>query len=145
MFSSLFEALGVNSTFFVQFAIFLCFYPVLTSWLIRPYFEVHKKRERKTKGTWEQAEKLKLQEEKLQKEYEQKAKEVNENFKNLYEQESQKIKTKLAKEDLINREKLKTEMEQKKTILSKEVKEIKTNLAKEIGPLSQAVVEKLSS
>ena len=145
MFSSLFEALGVNSTFFVQFAIFLCFYPVLTSWLIRPYFEVHKKREEKTKGTWEQAEKLKLQEEKLQKEYEQKAKEVNENFKNLYEQESQKIKTKLAKEDLINREKLKTEMEQKKTILLKEVKEIKTNLAKEIGPLSQAVVEKLSS
>ena len=145
MFSSLFEALGVNGTFFVQFAIFLCFYPLLTSWLVHPYFEVQKNREKKTKGTWAEAEKLKIQEQKLQAEYERKAKEVNENFKNLYEQESQKIKAMLVKEDLQNREKLKTEMEQKKSILLKEVTEIKTDLTKEVKVLSDLVVEKLSS
>ena len=85
MITSLVQALGLDSTFFVQFFLFTGFYPVLSYFLLRPYILLQTKREHGTKGLKQNAFNCQNKTAALKEEYEHKQalwhKEFNQNYK----------------------------------------------------------------
>ena len=145
MFSSLTQALGVDSTFFVQFLIFLLFYPVLSRLLFRPYCQLQDQRERETVERMKQAEKLKEKKQILQKEYEKTARHFNEEFNKTYNEESKKLKEIFLKQRIKNQKKTQKEYEQKNKTLLQEIKEAEAQMQSEINQLTKEAVDRLVS
>ena len=143
MFSSLAQALGVDSSFFVQFAVFLVFYPVLARALFRPYVRLADKRERETALRIKKAEELKAQTQALEEEYKTKARKLNENFNKLYERESKKLRVELLKQSAQLQEKMQKEHEQKKATVLQEIKTAEKQIQLETDDLIQSAVGKL--
>lgn len=79
-------ALGVDSSIGIQFVIFLMVYVILVGLLFQPYFQAYNVRKERTVGNTEAAERLLLEAQKLESEYEIKAKEINQRFKVIYDQ-----------------------------------------------------------
>lgn len=145
MFSSLMQALGVNSSFFIQFLIFLFFYPLISRFLFRPYFKLHIQREKETLERMKQVEKLKEKKEGLQKEYNEKVRCINEEFTKLYQQESRQIKEHFLKQRINNQVKTKKEYEEKRKSFLKEVKEIEVKMQAEVPQLAKSALDHLVS
>ena len=145
MFSSLLQALAVDSTFFVQFFIFLAIYPVLSRLLFRPYFQLENQRERETRFRMQKAEELKKKKEDLRREYEQKAHDIKEGFNKLYNQKSKELRKSFLKVKTQNQKEIQKEHEQKNKVLFQEIKEAEAQLQAEIEPLTRTAVECLIS
>ena len=145
MFSSMAEALGINSTFFVQFVIFLLFYPVLSRWFFRPYFQQEQKREQETTKRVQQAEQLKEKQQALEKEYKARAYQLNKDFNTLYNKEIQKLKSAFLNKENQKTEEIKQEYQQKQKSLSQEIKQAQQDMKAEIPALSSAVHQRLLS
>lgn len=145
MFTSLLQALGVNSSFFVQFFIFLLFYPILSRLLFRPYLRLHSQRERETIERVKQAEKLLEKKQSLQKKYEKKAYTINEEFNRIYHQKSKSLRERFLNKKNQDRQKAQQEFIEKQNLLFKEVKEVEKLLQSEVKELTTAAVGRLIS
>ena len=145
MFASLIQALGVDGTFFVQFIIFLLFYPVLSRFLLRPYFQLQNQREKETVGCMKQAEKLKEKQLSLKEQYERKARDINEQFNKLYGEESKKLRELFLQRRMKNQEEIQKEYEQEKEGFFQEVEIAKNRLQSEVNELTGEAVERLIS
>ena len=145
MFASLLQALGVNSSFFVQFFIFLLFYPVLSCLLFRPYFRFHNKREQETVERIKQAEQLLEKKQNLQEEYEKKAYAINEAFNRMYSQESKSLKEHFLNKKIQDRQEIQKEFEKKQQGFFKEMNEAEKLLQSEVSGLTKVAVNRLIS
>ncbi len=143
MFSSLTEALGVDGTLWIQFLIFLFFYPVFSRWLFRPYFHLQNQREKETKERLKQAEKWEKKKQDLEREYETKAQSLNEKFNILYNEGSQKLKEKFSQSRLKGEKVIKEEYKQKKADFFQEMEQAEILMQSEINPLAETALNRL--
>ncbi len=81
----LLNALGVNSTVFVQFAVFLVTYVIVSKILFWPYFRAFEMRTQLTVGRSAEAEKIQAETANLQTEYETVAKDLSSKIRTVYE------------------------------------------------------------
>ena len=145
MFSSLGQALGINSTFFVQFLVFMALYPVLSRMLFRPYFRLHEKREEQTRGRMTKADKWQKEEQALKTQYEQSARQIHLRFEEMYRKESKKLKQNLLEDEEKKQTALRQEYKQKTHELLQEVKEKEQSLYSEAEALSDLACQRLLS
>ena len=145
MFVSLLQALGVNSSFFIQFSIFFIFYPILSRLLFRPYFRLHSQRERETVERMKQAEQLLEKKQNLQKKYEKKAYAINETFNKMYAQEGKLLKECFLDKKLQERQKIQEELEKKQQAFFKEMNEVEKLLQSEVKGLAKVAMDRLIS
>lgn len=145
MFASLLQALGVNSSFFVQFSVFLLFYPVLSRLLFRPYFHLHNQREQETVERMKQAEQLLEKKQNLQEKYKKKAYIINEAFNKMYNQKSKSLKEHFVNKKMQEKQKIQREFEKKQQAFLKEVSEVEKFLQSEVKGLTKVAVDRLVS
>ena len=145
MFVSLIQALGVDSTFFVQLVIFLVFYPVFSRLLFLPYFKLQNQRETETVERMKQVEILEEEKKHLQKEYEQKAHRINERFNKIYDKESKLLKESFLKRRGEKQEENKKEYEKNFKSLLQEIKTVEDQLYDEVNQLTEVAINRLIS
>ena len=145
MFSSLAQALAIDYTFFIQFAIFFLFYPVFSRFLFYPYFQLQNQREQETGERMKQVEKWKTKKQVLQEQYEQKACDLNEDFNKLYNKGSVQIKEVFLENKIKIQKGIQTEYVQKREALMKDIEEAGMNLQADINQLTKAAVNRLVS
>ena len=83
---SIIIGLGVNETVYYQLAIFLVGYLFLYFLVFKPYFRALQEREKRTLGTQDLAGKIIEETQKLESEYQVKARELNAKYKSIYDQ-----------------------------------------------------------
>ena len=145
MFSSLIQALGVDSSFFIQFVIFLFFYPILSSFLFCPYFRFQNQREKETSERMRQVAKLKEKKEALQEVYNEKARSINEEFNRLYQQRSKQMRESFQKERMNNQRKIQREYEERSKVFFNQVVEAEDQVQKEVHQIAKIAVDLLTS
>jgi F0F1-type ATP synthase membrane subunit b/b' len=124
-------ALGVNTTIWFQLACFLVAFLAVSQLIFKPYLAAHQERVRRTAGQEDSAERVLQEVSSLRTQYETKAREVNSQFKSIYDQsrteamrEHDRLVT--AARDLAakyvddNRQKISTEMENARTEIGRE-------------------------
>lgn len=145
MFHSLIQALGLDSSFFIQFLIFCLLYPVIQRGLILPFYRLHQERERQTSQKIQKAQALKQQIKHLQKEYEQRAGTLHQDFQKLYDREQARLFKSFS--DLKNQS-LKTmekEHQMQKQKLYQEFRQAEREVKREIKPLAERILNRLNS
>lgn len=139
--------LGANSTIFVQFFIFIVAIFFLTVFVYGPFFKAYDKRMEQTKGADQVAYETQDEAKKLDLIYKNKAREINEKIKAIFE-ESRKVGTDKAAEILTaakaevqaQTEKARTQVEAQKNGAQKEIAVVSADVANEISKkLSGAV------
>ena len=137
------STLGINSTVFVQLAIFCVVYIFLSNFVFKPYFVALKERNQRTVGNQELAEKLLEETKTLQTEYEIKAREQSANYKNIFDQSRKDANKK--HEEIVNaaREQAKELLNEAKAEISNEIKAAQSDLAKEVPQVAQVVESQL--
>jgi F-type H+-transporting ATPase subunit b len=81
----IFETLGINQTLFMQFGIFMVVYLVLSNVVFKPYLAAFTKRKEQTVGKTDLAERFIKETEELEVEYSSKAREMNRETKEIFD------------------------------------------------------------
>ena len=136
-------SLGVNKTIFYQFGIFLITYLFMYYLLFKPYYNAYLQRIQNTEGNQESSKRILSDIEDLKGEHENKAREINDEFKVIYDQKRtealheydtivsdarQKAKIKIME----TREKIHTELDQARVQLKTQVPEITTDIVNKL-------------
>ncbi len=145
MFVSLIQALGVDSTFFIQLVIFLLFYPILSRLLFLPYFKLQNQREKETVERMKEVTSLEQEKERLQEEYKKRAHEINETFNKIYMKESKLLRESFLKRREKKQAENKDQYEKKIKDLLQEIKTVEEQLNKEVNQLTEVAVSRLIS
>ncbi|MGE0526349.1 MAG: ATP synthase F0 subunit B [Bdellovibrionales bacterium] len=136
-------SLGVNSSLFVQFAIFLVVYVVLKNLLFEPYFRAFNERNERTVGQTEMAERYLSEARELEDKFAIRAKEVNERYKAVFD----KSRSEALKEydHLVNeaRARAKQVIESSRKHIQTEMNAARTHLVAEVGGVSNLINRKL--
>jgi len=139
--------LGANSTVFIQFVIFIVAISFLTVFVYGPFFKAYDQRLQQTKGADQVAYETQDEAKKLDLIYKNKAREINEKIKSIFE-ESRKIGTEKAGETIAaakndvqaQTEKARTQVESQKASAQKDIATVSAEVANEISKkLSGAV------
>lgn len=135
--------LKVDNTLWVQLGVFLFAYLVMSQLVFKPYLDAYQKRQDKTVGGEEQAEKLAQDALVIQNSYEEKLREVNAEFKSIYDKEKSEAQK-------VYNEKVGLARTEADSIIDATRKEIETNVAavkqelkNEIPAISAAMTAKL--
>lgn len=145
MFTTIAEALDLNSTFFIQFLIFIVMYPLLSRLLIGPYFNLHLLREKRTKNLMQEAEKWQEKQESLKKKYIEKAQQMDKEFQQIFLQKSRQINEEFLQRKQAEMEKIYKEKADQLEHLNSELQEIKNQSVKQIKPLAEQAFHRLTS
>ena len=145
MFNTLAEALNLNSTFFIQFLIFLSMYPVLSRLLIGPYFKVYLLREKRTKNLMQEAEKWQKKQELLKQEYVKKAQQIDKDFQQIFHQQSRQINEDFSQKKQMEQERIQKEQITRFQNLDTELQQIRNQTTKQIKPLAEQAFHRLIS
>lgn len=139
--------LGANETVFIQFGVFIVAIAFLTVFVYGPFFKAYDQRLQQTKGADQVAYETQDEAKKLESIYKNKAREINEKIKNIFE-DSRKVGSEKANEILsaaksevqTQTEKARTQVEAQKNNVQKDIAAISTEVANEISKkLSGAV------
>lgn len=82
---SILSIVGVNQTVYYQLAIFIVGYSCLYFIVFKPYFRMFEERERSTVGNQDRASQIIKETQELEVEYQVKARQVNEQYKKVYD------------------------------------------------------------
>lgn len=145
MFVSLIQALGVDSTFFIQLLIFLLFYPVLSRLLFLPYFKLQNQREKETVERMKKVTHLEQEKKRLQEEYKERAHKINETFNRIYGEESKVLRESFLKRQEKKQQENKNQYERKIEDLLQEIKTVEGQLNREVNQLAEVAVGRLTS
>ena len=145
MVNTFIEALNLNSTFFIQFLIFLSIYPLLSKLLIGPYFKVHLLREKKTKNLMQEAEKWQKKQEASKEEYVKKAQQIDKDFQQIFLQHSRQINEEFSQKKQKEVEKIQKEQITRFQNLDIELQQARNQTAKQIKPLAEQAFHRLIS
>jgi F-type H+-transporting ATPase subunit b len=135
--------LGVNQTFWFQFAAFLIAYLILHFVLFVPYFRAYEERIRKTEGQTDLAERYLAESQELQAQYEIKARELNSEIKGIYDQSrvvAQKEQDRVIQQA---RSEAKSRLESSKATIRDQAGRARVELKAQVAGISQAITEKL--
>jgi len=132
--------LGANHTVFIQFGIFIVAISFLTVFIYGPFFKAYDQRLQQTKGADQVAYETQDEAKKLDLIYKNKAREINEKIKNIFE-ESRKIGTDKANETLAS---AKTEVQAQTEKARTQVETQKANAQKDIAAVSAEVANEIS-
>ena len=145
MFATIAEALNLNSTFFIQFLIFLFMYPLLSKLLIGPYFQLHLLREKRTKNLMQEAQKWQEKQEALKKKYIEKAQQMDQDFQQIFQQKSRQINEEFQQKKQTQMEKIYKEKASQLEHWNTELQEAKNQSVKQIKPLAEQAFHRLTS
>lgn len=137
------EALGINSTIWIQLGLFLFTYVFLHFLVFKPYIAAFEARENKTTGQMGLADELNKKTKDLYEEYETKSRHINKQIQTIFDS----FRDEAQEEHLEIVSKAKTESEQ---IIAESRKQIQQQIGKakedykaQVPQISQTVVEKL--
>ena len=145
MFSGLLEALNLNYTFFIQFLIFLSMYPVLSRLLLKPYLKIYSLREKETKNRMRSAEEWKKKQEVLKQEYVKKAQQIHNKFQQIFSEKSRQITEEFLQKKQTAHAEIQKEFDHSLQKWNIELKQVKNQSLEQIKPLSEEIVNRLSS
>ena len=139
----IFTKLGIDSTLFIQIAIFLVVYLVMYFLVLRPLFELYKHREALVLGNQEDKEQKLTEIQKLKDEYESKLRKVHGQIQNIFS----KIKGEAAKECeeklLEAKRKVKDSIDEARRQRQLEQQNVKEKLEKGIPQLAGMAIHKI--
>ncbi|MCB0419442.1 MAG: ATP synthase F0 subunit B [Bdellovibrionales bacterium] len=136
-------SLGVNQTIGYHFLLFLVVYLFLANLLFKPYFQAFKKRVEHTSGSEQLAERLISEAEELHKEYEKKARAVNQEHKVIFDTHRSEA---LEEHEAVVRaakEKAQTIIEESKRTIEREIDKARTEISKEVNSVSELIVNRV--
>ncbi|MBX7230638.1 MAG: ATP synthase F0 subunit B [Bdellovibrionales bacterium] len=143
MLMDLLHGLGVNQTVLWQMVGFAFTYLVLYFLLFRPFFEAYTERVNRTFGQAELAEKYIEEAKVFQRQYEEKAQELNQQFKNIFTQ-SRAQANKMSEEIMMEaRQKAKDLLSQNQSRMKIEEDKIRKELQVAASGLSESITQQL--
>lgn len=141
--AALLTTLGVNQTIYYQFTFFVITYMCLHFLLFKPYFHAYHERLNRTEGSQEASERLLVEAEDLKVQYESKAREINANFKAVYDE----TRTQALHEydEITNRarQQAREMLADNKLKIETEFKTAKSKIKSEVDGISDGIVSKL--
>jgi F-type H+-transporting ATPase subunit b len=140
---SILTALGVNQTVFILFGLFCLSYIALTQLVFKPYFKAFNVRRERTVGNQELAERFIEESKGLQTEYENKAKQINNEFRAIYDQTRTEAMREYDSMVSTARDQASEILEAKRQDIDREVQKAKQDLVKQVPELQSAIVTKL--
>ena len=135
--------LGIDSTAFVQFGIYVVSFFTFYYLIFKPYFEAFNKRVEHTFGSQENSEKIVEQTNELKVEFDRKTQSINESYKEIFD--NQRTLAMNEHDRIIGeaRDKAKSIIENTREKIKSEIDKTKTELQTHIPEVSNQVVEKL--
>ena len=133
------NSLGINSTIFIQFFIFIISYLILTMMVFNPYYRAYRERYDRTVGSEDLTSKLVEETQQLEAEFEENAKALNLRIKKIFDDEK---KTALEKQtSMLQSATLKAEEYLKKSELELDQAKTKIHdeLKKEVEPIANLI------
>lgn len=139
----IFTSLGLNSTLFVQMAIFLVVFVVLKQVLFGPYFAAFHERRNRTVGQTEAAERYVSEARKLEEQYAAKAQAINEQFKAIYDKTRGEATKEYDRVVQDARARNKQTVDQARTTIQKEIVAARSTMSSDVPAVSQLIMGKL--
>ena len=136
-------SIGLDSTVFIQIAIFLVTYLFLSNFAFKPYFKAFEERKKRTVGNQKLAEEFTEQSMSLELEYESKAREINFKQKGLFDESRSKALHEY--DEIVNaaRSKAQALLQENRDMISGELAKAKQEVQKEIPQISATIATKL--
>ena len=137
------NSLGVNSTIFVQFGIFLFTFLVLNLVAFKPYAKAHRERHGRTLGEEELAKKLFTEGQDLEFHYEKRAREINDEIRSIFDSargEANKRYSEILESARLESQKVVVQTREK---IRAETEVARAGLVKEVPSLAGAITERL--
>lgn len=139
----LLTSLGINSTTYIHLAIFLVVFVVLKDFVFKPYFRAFVERNDRTVGQTETAEKYSVDTKALEAQYAEKAREINEQFKQIYDKTRQGATKEYDRLVAEARARSKELVEQARTSIQSEIQAARLQLSAEVPVLSELISNQL--
>lgn len=136
--------LGVDNTFFFQFVIFMVVFVFLWNVTFSAYFKAYEVRESKTTGSEAEADELLKQTESLEKEYQDKARALNAEIKEVFDAERKAANK--EQEKIVNeaREEAKSYVATAREKIQSEYNRAREELFSETNSIGQSMAAKLT-
>lgn len=139
----LLSALGLNSTIVPQFLVFMVAYIALTQLAFKPYLKAFNSRKEATEGNQETAEQILLESQKIQTQYEVRARELNVKIKDIFES-AQKEASKIQEEFLQTaRADADVLVKKNREVIRSRIGQAREDLRKHVPELSKAISDRL--
>lgn len=139
----IFQSLGVDSTLWIQLIIFLVFYVVFTQLVVKPYFHAFQEREKRTVGSEDLAGRLVDQTREMEAVFQKKARELNLEVKEIYDQAKAEAAREQIKIQNDSREKSRVQIEAARAQLKDEYMRAREELIKEAPVVAQLIKDRL--
>lgn len=139
------NALGINSTLWVQLGVFVFSYLVLSRLVFSPYYRAFHERQSRTVGDQYEAEKISKQALALEEQYKNKIRDLNNEVKSIYD--AAKLQAAREQDQIQNeaKEKAKATIDRAREKIQGEVNKAREDLIKQTPQLSQAITSVLIS
>lgn len=137
------DTLKLNNTIWIQLGCFMVAYLAMSQLLFKPYYEAYRKRQERTVGGEETAEKLTQEALEMQESYEGKLRAVNAEFKTIYDQEKSEAQKSFNDKVAGARKEAEGVLEETRTQVATKVVDVQKDLEKEIPAISSAMASKL--
>lgn len=142
---SLFSALGIDHTFFIQFAVFALAFFTLTFGVYKPYAEAFQKREVRTTGSSDVTLEIVRKAQELRQRYESEARDISGQIKGIFEKHRQEAAVEADSLLTKARHEAQQKLEVTRSKVSNEIRAAEQEIKNEIPALSELVVRKLIS
>ncbi len=137
------QQLGIDSTFFIQFGLFIFAITFLTAYVFTPYAKAVEDREKQTKGSQDVAVEFEKQTVELHSEYETKAREVNGKIQDVYKQMRAEANQEYEKTVQAARKESEKHVEQVRSQVKDAVAAARETLKKDTPQIVMALTQKL--
>lgn len=137
------STLGINSSIFIQFILFVLSFLILKSFIFKPYLMAFQQRDKQTEGTVSEAENILVETEDLKAEYEQKTKKISQEIQAIFNKEKTEAEATAQKMLSDAKKETETRLLAQKNEIAQELQKAKTDLANELPSVSALVVERV--
>lgn len=141
--AALLQDLGINQTIYLQFVLFVMAYVPLHFLLFKPYFTAYSERINRTEGNQKTSERLLDEAQDLRVRYENKSKELNSQFKAVYDEEKTLTMREYDQITAKAREKAKSLIDESKRLVEEKLQNSKQDIKAEVQNISETIVAKV--
>jgi len=137
------SGIGVDETIWMQLAVFIVAYIILTQLVFKPYFSAFNERTEQTFGNQDQAQNLANQTQEMKSQYEIKAQEINREYKTVFDEIRSKALKRHSELMGESKAKVKKMLDQTRAQIEKSQLEARNQLSSEEPAVSQAIVKQI--
>lgn len=141
--NGLIVSLGINPTLWTQLAIFLVTFAILNWIVFKPYYKAYEEREKRTVGSKEGTDKIMIETNRLQSQYETEARKVNDQIKQAFDLARQNALTEQNKILAEARDQAAATLKSARQSLEKEIQSARQTLKSEVTEIGAAITDKL--